>query len=135
MADQPFDAASEELFIRAGKRLQPTPNAHRLAAHARGIMNQVRQIEQEFENDPDKDTRPFRFATGATTLIHRLGPPLRLLKKVGTISYSLYLWQQPFLRHDLTWTSTFPWSLGFALIAGEAAAVACAGGRRPQNSW
>jgi DNA-binding transcriptional LysR family regulator len=70
-----------ELFIRVGKRLQPTPNAHRLAGHARGIMNQVRQIEQEFENDPDRDTRPFRFATGATTLIHRLGPPLRLLKK------------------------------------------------------
>src|SRR5277367_4555891 len=70
-----------ELFVRSGKRIQPTPNAHRLAAHARGIMNQVRQIEQEFENDPDRDTRPFRFATGATTLIHRLGRPLRLLKK------------------------------------------------------
>jgi len=70
-----------ELFTRAGKRLQPTPNAHRLAGHARSILNQVRQIEQEFENDPERDVRPFRFATGATTLIHRLGPPLRLLKK------------------------------------------------------
>ena len=70
-----------ELFIRAGKRLQPTANAHRLADHARRILNQVRQIEQEFENDPARDVRPFRFATGATTLIHRLGPPLRLLKK------------------------------------------------------
>ena len=69
-----------ELFIRAGKHLQPTPNAHRLAEHARSVMKQVRQIEQEFENDPDRDIRPFRFATGATTLIHRLGRPLRLLK-------------------------------------------------------
>jgi DNA-binding transcriptional LysR family regulator len=70
-----------ELFVRAGKRLQPTPNAHRLAEHARSVIKQVRQIEQEFENDPDTDIRPFRFATGATTLIHRLGRPLRLLKK------------------------------------------------------
>lgn len=70
-----------ELFVRAGKRLQPTPNAHRLAAHARNVIKQVRQIEQEFENDPHRDARPFRFATGATTLIHRLGRPLRLLKK------------------------------------------------------
>jgi DNA-binding transcriptional LysR family regulator len=70
-----------ELFVRAGKRLQPTPNAHRLAEHARDVIKQVRQIEQEFENDPDRDVRPFRFATGATTLIHRLGTPLRQLKK------------------------------------------------------
>ncbi len=70
-----------ELFTRVGKRLVPTPNAHRLAGHARRILNEVRQIEQEFENDPERDTRPFRFATGATTLIHRLGRPLRLLKK------------------------------------------------------
>jgi DNA-binding transcriptional LysR family regulator len=70
-----------ELFVRAGKRIQPTPNAHRLAEHARGVIKKVRQIEQEFENDPARDVRPFRFATGATTLIHRLGRPLRLLKK------------------------------------------------------
>jgi DNA-binding transcriptional LysR family regulator len=70
-----------ELFARAGKRLAPTPNAHRLAEHARRVLNQIRQIEQEFENDPARDPRPFRFATGATTLIHRLGRPLRLLKK------------------------------------------------------
>src|SRR5579871_3525290 len=42
-----------ELFVRAGKRIQPTPNAHRLAEHARNVMNQVHQIEQEFENNPD----------------------------------------------------------------------------------
>jgi DNA-binding transcriptional LysR family regulator len=70
-----------ELFVRAGKRLQPTSNAQRLAEHARSVIKQVRQIEQEFENDPDRDIRPFRFATGATTLIHRLARPLRLLNK------------------------------------------------------
>jgi DNA-binding transcriptional LysR family regulator len=75
------DELRTQLFVRAGKRLQPTPDAHRLAEHARNVLRQVRQIEQEFENDPDRDHRPFRFATGATTLIHRLARPLRLLNE------------------------------------------------------
>ncbi|MDQ6665916.1 MAG: LysR family transcriptional regulator substrate-binding protein [Acidobacteriota bacterium] len=33
------------------------------------------------KNDPLRDTRPFHFATGATTLIHRLGRPLRSMHK------------------------------------------------------
>ncbi len=70
-----------ELFIRAGKHLQPTPGALRLAAHAREVIRKVREIEREFLNDPQHDSRPFHFATGATTLIHRLGRPLRMLKK------------------------------------------------------
>lgn len=70
-----------ELFVHSGKRLVPTPQAFRLAEHAREVTRKVRAIQQEFENDPSKDTRPFRFATGATTLIHRLGRPLRLLRK------------------------------------------------------
>lgn len=70
-----------ELFVRSGRSLTPTPAALRLAEHARGVLRLVRQIEQEFENDPEADTRPFHFATGATTLIHRLGRPLRLLRK------------------------------------------------------
>jgi DNA-binding transcriptional LysR family regulator len=70
-----------ELFARAGKHLAPTPAAERLAEHARGVLRQMRQIRQEFENDPDADTHPFHFATGATTLIHRLGRPLRLLRR------------------------------------------------------
>ena len=70
-----------ELFSRSGKRLVATPDAFRLAEHARRVIREVRQIEQEFENDPAKDARPFHFATGATTLIHRLGRPLRLLRK------------------------------------------------------
>ena len=70
-----------ELFSRSGKRLVATPDAFRLAEHARKVIRDVRQIEQEFENDPSMDARPFHFATGATTLIHRLGRPLRLLRK------------------------------------------------------
>jgi LysR family transcriptional activator of glutamate synthase operon len=70
-----------ELFSRSGKHLVPTPAAKRLAEHARALVRQMRQIEQEFENDPNTDTRPFHFATGASTLIHRLGRPLRLMRK------------------------------------------------------
>lgn len=70
-----------ELFVRSGKRIVPAPAAERLAVHARAILRQVRQIEQEFENDPALDTRPFHFVTGASALLHRLGKPLRLLRK------------------------------------------------------
>jgi LysR family nitrogen assimilation transcriptional regulator len=70
-----------ELFVRSGKRLVATPAAFRLADHARGVLHQVRELEHDFKNDPATDTRPFAFATGATTLIHRLGRPLRLLRK------------------------------------------------------
>ena len=70
-----------ELFIRSGKRLAPTPAALRLAELASGVVRQMRLIEQEFSTNPSKDTRPFHFATGPTTLIHRLGKPLRLLRK------------------------------------------------------
>jgi DNA-binding transcriptional LysR family regulator len=70
-----------ELFVRSGKRLVPTPAAVRLAEHARAVLTQVRRIEQEFANDPLTDHSPFHLATGGTTLIHRLGPPLRLLRK------------------------------------------------------
>ncbi len=70
-----------DLFVRSGKRIVPTPNAFRLAEHARRVIEQFREIHHAFENDPSKDTRPFHFATGATTLIHRLGRPLRLVRK------------------------------------------------------
>jgi DNA-binding transcriptional LysR family regulator len=70
-----------ELFIHSGRRIVPTENAHRLAEHARALMRKVREIEQDFANDAAQDSRPFHFATGATTLIHRLGPPLRSLRR------------------------------------------------------
>ena len=70
-----------ELFVRQGRQLVPTPAGLRLAAHARSLIRQMREIRQEFANNPSTDNQPFHFATGATTLIHRLGKPLRALRK------------------------------------------------------
>ena len=70
-----------ELFVRSGKRLVPTPAAMRLADHARGVVRLMNQIQQDFDNDLSKDSRPFHFATGVTTLIYQLGRPLRQLRK------------------------------------------------------
>ena len=70
-----------QLFVRSGKRLVPTPAALRLAEHARAVVGRMKEIREEFVNDPSKDARPFHFATGATTLIYRLGAPLRLLRR------------------------------------------------------
>jgi DNA-binding transcriptional LysR family regulator len=69
-----------ELFVRSGRQFLPTPAAIRLAEHARSVIRQIRQIEQEFEADPSKDARPFHFSTGATALIYSLGRPLRLVR-------------------------------------------------------
>jgi peptidoglycan/LPS O-acetylase OafA/YrhL len=42
----------------------------------------------------------------------------RPLVWIGTISYSLYLWQQPFLNHDTaSWITRFPLNLAAALFA------------------
>jgi peptidoglycan/LPS O-acetylase OafA/YrhL len=36
---------------------------------------------------------------------------------IGTISYSLYLWQQPFLNRDVhTWMTSFPLNVAFAFL-------------------
>jgi DNA-binding transcriptional LysR family regulator len=70
-----------DLFVRSGKRLVPTSAALRLVEHARAVMDQMAEIEREFQGDPLTDDRPFHFATGATTLIHRLGRPLRRLRQ------------------------------------------------------
>ncbi len=69
-----------ELFIRRGKRLAPTPAALRLAERAKEIVKLMGHIQQEFENDVTKDSRPFHFATGVTTLIYQMGRPLRQLR-------------------------------------------------------
>ncbi len=73
-----------ELFVKSGKRLVPTPAAFRLAEHARSITRQMQDIRHEFANDPATDPRPFHLATGPTTLIYRLGKPLRALRKEHT---------------------------------------------------
>ena len=70
-----------DLFLRSGKRLVPTPAARRLELQARSIVNEIRSIKESFDNrDAVRDSRPFHFATGATTLIYRLGEPLRSLR-------------------------------------------------------
>jgi LysR family transcriptional regulator, cyn operon transcriptional activator len=70
-----------QLFVRSGRRIIPTPQAFRFAEHAREVMKKVREIQQDFADSPARDSRPFHFATGATTLIYRLGGPLRMLRK------------------------------------------------------
>jgi DNA-binding transcriptional LysR family regulator len=70
-----------ELFVRSGKRLVPTPAASRLAEHAKAVIKLMGQLQEEFASDLSKDTRPFHFATGVTTLIYQLGGPLRQLRK------------------------------------------------------
>ncbi len=70
-----------ELFVRSGKRIVPTPAALRLAERAAAILREVHLIHQEFQNDPYNDPLPFHFATGATSLIYRLGGPLRVVRK------------------------------------------------------
>jgi DNA-binding transcriptional LysR family regulator len=70
-----------ELFVRSGRKLTPTPAAHRLAEHAKAVSLRLNQIKQDFSNDAFSDSRPFHFATGATTLIYRLARPFRMLRK------------------------------------------------------
>lgn len=70
-----------QLFSRSGRKLIPTPAGQRLAEHARAIILGMKQIREEFGDQPESDTRPFHLATGATTLIYRLRKPLKLLRK------------------------------------------------------
>ena len=70
-----------QLFVRSGRKLAPTPAGRRLADHARAILVGMKQIREEFGDDPETDTRPFHLATGATTLIYRLARPLKQLRK------------------------------------------------------
>jgi peptidoglycan/LPS O-acetylase OafA/YrhL len=45
----------------------------------------------------------------------------RLMVAIGTLSYSFYLWQQLFLApHGSSWIRSWPWNIGFALLAGVA---------------
>lgn len=69
-----------ELFRRQGRGLAPTPAAERLRARGQEIVALMKSAAQEFTSDPSQDVRPFRFASGPTTLIHRLGGPLRKLR-------------------------------------------------------
>lgn len=75
------DELGTDLFIKSGRNLVPTPAAERLAEHARVVLARMQWIQQEFARQPEQDRRPFHLATGVTTLIYRLGGPLRRLRK------------------------------------------------------
>ena len=70
-----------DLFVKQDKRLHPTPAALLLFDRSKLLMEQARTLEEDFKNEPSKDSRPVHFATGATALINQLGRPLRLLRK------------------------------------------------------
>lgn len=75
------DELKTDLFVRSGKKLIPTLAARRLEEHARRVIAEIRTIRESFEGDDAvSDSRPFHFATGATTLIYRLAEPLRALR-------------------------------------------------------
>lgn len=75
------DELHTELFVRSGKRLMPTSAAVQLAERARAIIQQMHEMKHDLQNDLQTDARPFHIATGITSLIYRLGRPLRLLRK------------------------------------------------------
>jgi len=70
-----------ELFVRSGKNIVPTSDAHRLAGHARELLKKMREIRHDFEKSPELDRRPFHLASSATTLIYRMGAPLRQVRR------------------------------------------------------
>ena len=70
-----------QLFVKSGRRIVPTPQAFRFAGHAREVMKKIREIEQDFADSATHDSRPFHFASGATTLIYKLRRPLRSFRK------------------------------------------------------
>jgi len=70
-----------QLFVKSGRRIVPTPQAFRFAEHAREVMKKIRDIEQDFADSATHDSRPFHFASGATTLIYKLRRPLRSFRK------------------------------------------------------
>lgn len=76
------DELKTDLFLRSGKRLVPTAAARRLEVQARRVVQEMQSIRNEFaNNEAATDSRPFHFATGATTLIYRLAEPLRALRR------------------------------------------------------
>lgn len=67
---------------------------------------------------------------GLALVVHRcvVRPPQflgnRVLGALGILSYSLYLWQQPFLnRHSSSWTAHFPLNIALAVAAAIASYV------------
>ena len=60
--------------------------------------------------------RLVRFPTSGVAPLFNLRPVVYL----GTLSYSLYLWQQPFMAPGAAWPGPFPWNLLAALVVALA---------------
>ena len=60
--------------------------------------------------------RLVRFPTSGVARLFNLRPVVYL----GTLSYSLYLWQQPFMASGAAWPGPFPWNLLAALVVALA---------------
>ena len=70
-----------QLFVKAGRGLQLTPEGEHLAERAKHLVLEMEDLKRSFGGDAEHDTSPFHLATGITTLIHGLGRPLRALRR------------------------------------------------------
>lgn len=70
-----------DLFVKSGQRLVATPAAICLSGYTRHLFEVIEEIRREFRTDAIPDSRPFVLATGLTTLMYRMGGPIRGLKR------------------------------------------------------
>lgn len=69
------------LFFKAGRGIALTPEGSQFAERSRVLLKDVDDLRRCFTLDASSDRTPFHLATGATTLIHGLGKPLRALRR------------------------------------------------------
>jgi len=70
-----------DLFVKSGQRLVATPAAICLSGYTGHLFEVIEEIRREFRTDAIPDSRPFVLATGLTTLMYRMGGPIRGLKR------------------------------------------------------
>jgi DNA-binding transcriptional LysR family regulator len=70
-----------DLFVKSGQHLIATPAAICLSSYTRHLFEVMDEIRREFGTDAMPDSRPFVLATGLTTLMYRMGGPIRGLKR------------------------------------------------------
>jgi len=63
------DELKVDLFVRAGRRLVPTPAARALEQHARKVLEEIQRIKDTFDRHAEKDARPFRLDRSSDTSI------------------------------------------------------------------
>ena len=70
-----------DLFVKTGQGLVATPAAICLSGYTRHLFEVMDEIRREFRTDAIPDSRPFVLATGLTTLMYRMGGPIRGLRR------------------------------------------------------